>query len=377
MIKTLKIALLAVGLYALVGTTSHAQVNFSITVAPPLLPVYEQPLCPEEGFLWTPGYWDYDDGGYYWVTGAWVEPPRIGFLWTPGYWGFNDGFYVFNRGYWGSRVGFYGGVNYGCGYGGYGYGGGAWRGNRFVYNTAVTRVDTRVIHNTYIDRSARERGTASRASFNGRGGVNVRPTVEQRRFASAQHLAPTSAQVERRQAASRQEGSRAAANGGRPATLATDRVREPGVDRRTIRQAARAENGGRDGQLNRREAQRFENRDANVERQANRERRVYGGNGLMPEERQLAERRENRAGREVYQDRQEGRQAQRQERQVYEGGRRAEARQMQHEAAGQQRAQGGQHQAQAQPAQRQERQAERSQGERHEKGQKRNGQDRQ
>ena len=360
MIKTLKIALLAVGLCALVGTPSHAQVNFSITVAPPLLPVYEQPLCPEEGYLWTPGYWDYDDGGYFWVPGAWVEPPRIGFLWTPGYWGFNDGFYVFNRGYWGPRVGFYGGVNYGCGYGGYGYGGGVWRGSRFVYNTAVTRVDTRVIHNTYIDRSVRERATASRASFNGRGGVNVRPTAEQRRFASAQHLAPTRAQVERRQAASRQKGARAAANGGRPATLATDRVR-------VNRQATRAENNGRDGQPNRRETQRFENRDPNIQRQTNRERRVNGGNGLLPEERQLADRRERRAGREVYQGRQDHRQTQRQERQVYEGGRRAEARQMQREA-------GGQRQFQAQPPQRQERQAPRGGGERHERGRPHDGQ---
>ena len=55
-------------------------------------------------------------GGYYWVPGTWVQPPRVGVLWTPGYWGFVGGVYAFHAGYWGPHVGFYGGVNYGFGY---------------------------------------------------------------------------------------------------------------------------------------------------------------------------------------------------------------------------------------------------------------------
>lgn len=47
-------------LFALVMLTisaaSLAQVRVSITIAPPALPVYEQPLCPGEGYLWVPGY---------------------------------------------------------------------------------------------------------------------------------------------------------------------------------------------------------------------------------------------------------------------------------------------------------------------------------
>ena len=31
----------------------------SISIAPPPLPVYDQPLCPGPGYLWTPGYWAY------------------------------------------------------------------------------------------------------------------------------------------------------------------------------------------------------------------------------------------------------------------------------------------------------------------------------
>jgi hypothetical protein len=60
-------------------------VGVSIRIGLPALPVYTQPPCPTEGFLWTPGYWGYGAAGYYWVPGVWVAPPRVGVLWTPGY----------------------------------------------------------------------------------------------------------------------------------------------------------------------------------------------------------------------------------------------------------------------------------------------------
>src|SRR5262252_6457668 len=91
---------------------SFAQVGISINVAPPVMPVYEQPACPEPGYIWTPGYWAYDTG-YYWVPGAWVAPPAVGLLWTPGYWALVGGTFMFHVGYWGPQVGYYGGINYG------------------------------------------------------------------------------------------------------------------------------------------------------------------------------------------------------------------------------------------------------------------------
>ena len=63
-------------------------------------------------------------------------PPQVGVLWTPGYWGWGGAAYVFHEGYWGPHIGFYGGVNYGFGYGGVGYEGGYWRSRRFAYNRA-------------------------------------------------------------------------------------------------------------------------------------------------------------------------------------------------------------------------------------------------
>ncbi len=77
--RTLFLVLVA----CLLPAASRAQVSVgvSIRVGPPALPVYEQPPCPQEGYLWTPGYWAYGDEGYYWVPGVWVAPfglPDIG-----------------------------------------------------------------------------------------------------------------------------------------------------------------------------------------------------------------------------------------------------------------------------------------------------------
>ena len=95
------------------GVEPAVDVEVQANEAPPPLPDYEQPPCPEDGYMWTPGYWAWGGGGYYWVPGTWVQPPRVGVLWTPGYWGFVGGVYAFHVGYWGPHIGYYGGVNYG------------------------------------------------------------------------------------------------------------------------------------------------------------------------------------------------------------------------------------------------------------------------
>ncbi len=180
--------LLVAAMIVLFATTSVLAQNVgymddqsSITVkaelAPPPLPDYVQPLCPGDGYLWTPGYWAWASSGYYWVPGVWVLPPAIDLLWTPGYWAFYDGFYGWHPGYWGSRIGYYGGINYGFGYFGNGFYGGRWDKGHFMYNSSVWRVD-KSIHNTYIDKVNIVNNT-NRASFNGEKGVAYRPNKDE------------------------------------------------------------------------------------------------------------------------------------------------------------------------------------------------------
>ncbi len=212
--------------------SSSAYVGISVGFAPPPIPVYAQPLCPASGYIWVPGYWAYGDFGYYWVPGAWVFPPQVGLLWTPGYWGYSGSSYVFNEGYWGPSVGFYGGINYGYGYYGSGYYGGQWVGSTFRYNMAVSRVNTNLIHNTYVNREVVRNATGTRASFNGPGGVQAKPTAREEAAAKAAHVAPTSAQRSRLAAARNDPAFRARNNNGKPkaATVKTfERRHQPKV----------------------------------------------------------------------------------------------------------------------------------------------------
>lgn len=171
---------------------AKAMVSISVRFAPPPLLVYEQPMIPEPGYLWVPGYWawDGDIDDYYWVPGQWVLPPFSGAMWTPGYWGWRDGVYFFHRGYWGPTVGYYGGINYGFGYFGVDYVGGYWNRGVFNYNRTYNRIDNRVV-NVYNNNTTVINKTVinnTRVSYNGGpGGVNVQPTLQQRENERQRH----------------------------------------------------------------------------------------------------------------------------------------------------------------------------------------------
>ncbi|MGC2528314.1 MAG: YXWGXW repeat-containing protein [Candidatus Acidiferrum sp.] len=205
------------------GSSAQIGVSLSIGIAPPELPVYEQPICPEDGYIWTPGYWAYGDEGYFWVPGTWVMAPEVGYLWTPGYWGWGENGYFFHEGYWGTQVGFYGGINYGYGYFGNGYEGGRWDNGHFFYNSSVSRVNVSINRNVYDTRVEHDT-TVNRVSFNGgNGGVRVRATSQQEAFANERHMAPVAAQTEHVQAARSNPELRDSANHGRPPVAATAR----------------------------------------------------------------------------------------------------------------------------------------------------------
>jgi hypothetical protein len=209
-------------LFGVVKTNAQVTVGVSVGIAPPALPVYEQPPCPGDGYLWTPGYWAWGPDGYYWVPGVWVIAPEVGFLWTPGYWGFVDGHYWWHGGYWGPHIGFYGGVCYGYGYWGHGFYGGRWEGGRFAYNTAIWHVGGGV-HNTYIDRTTIV-NNGNRTSFNGRGGVEAEPSAEERTAMNEHHVQPTSAQMSHEHSASANRNQLATVNHGNPRTTARSTV---------------------------------------------------------------------------------------------------------------------------------------------------------
>jgi hypothetical protein len=207
------------------SAAAFGAVGVVITVGSPALPVYEQPICPGDGYLWTPGYWawgdDFDD--YYWVPGTWIMAPEVGFLWTPGYWGWGGDSFIFYDGYWGPTIGFYGGINYGFGYFGVGFAGGRWDNGHFFYNRAVANVNVTNIHNVY--NTTVSNVTVNRVSYNGgNGGITARATPEEEAAAHERHVGPVAAQTQHTQQAHSDPEQRASRNQGKPPVAASARA---------------------------------------------------------------------------------------------------------------------------------------------------------
>jgi hypothetical protein len=307
-------------------------VALSINIAPPALPVYEQPPLPAPGYMWTPGYWSYGEAGYFWVPGVWAQPPSAGLLWTPGYWGYEGGVYGWHRGYWGPHVGFYGGVNYGFGFGGVGFVGGEWRGGVFAYNSAVANFGSVHVTNVYENRVIVEQNTivnVNHVAFNGGVGIQVHASAVELQAANEHHFDPTPNQVQHESFAAQDRAQLASVNQGRPATLAAANVNEyhsvaqqhaqsqpiSAADRsvgrnynpnaREANQDQRIANGLRSGEMTSGEAARAERTQSNIDQQVHDDRAANGGK-LTGAERQQINSEQNAASRQIYDEKHNG-----------------------------------------------------------------------
>jgi WXXGXW repeat (2 copies) len=325
-------ATIVASMLVLAAALAQAQVVVSVGIAPPALPVYEQPPLPAPGFIWTPGYWAYGDAGYYWVPGVWVHPPRVGLLWTPGYWGFGGGVYAWHGGYWGPHVGFYGGVNYGFGYGGVGFFGGEWRGGVFAYNSAVANFGGVQVTNVYENRTIVEQNTSvnpGHVSFNGGSGIAARPSPMEMQAEQENHIQPTFNQMQHQNFAAQDRSQLASVNQGHPATPASSNIRSyhqaaqehlqsqpiSAADRtagiryhpneREANQDQRIANGLRSGQMTSGEAARAERTQSKIDQQVHDDRAANGGR-LTSQEKQQINNEQNAASRQIYNEKHNG-----------------------------------------------------------------------
>ncbi len=315
---------------ALSVAPAQAGIFLSVNIAPPVLPVYVQPPLPAPGYIWTPGYWAYGDAGYFWVPGVWVMPPSAGLLWTPGYWGFAGGVYGWHAGYWGPHVGFYGGVNYGFGYGGVGFVGGEWRGGVFAYNSAVANFGSVHVTNVYVNRTVVTQNTiVNHASFNGAGGIAARPSAMEAQAGNERHFGATTNQTEHQNFAAQDRSQLASVNHGRPTTTATSNVgayhqvaqqhgqSQPisAADRtagrgyhpntREANQDQRIANGLRSGQMTSGEAAKAERTQSRIDQQVHNDRAANGGK-LTNQERRQVNGEQNAASRQIYNEKHNG-----------------------------------------------------------------------
>jgi hypothetical protein len=78
---------------------AQARVNVDVDIAPPAAIVEDAPV--REGFVFTPGYWQWDEAhrNHTWVKGDY-QPARRGEHWVPHEWQQQNGKYHLNEGHW-------------------------------------------------------------------------------------------------------------------------------------------------------------------------------------------------------------------------------------------------------------------------------------
>ena len=94
------VAVLLAGCVATVRAPGPGPVYYGavIDVAPPAPRVVEVPP-PRAGFVWAPGYWNWNGRSHVWVEGRWVAE-RPGYRWAPDRWEQYNGRWRFVRGHW-------------------------------------------------------------------------------------------------------------------------------------------------------------------------------------------------------------------------------------------------------------------------------------
>jgi hypothetical protein len=230
-------------------------------------------------------------------------------------------------------VGFYGGVNYGFGYGGVGFFGGEWRGGVFAYNRAAANFGSVNVTNVYENKTVIQQNTIinnNHVSYNGgSGGLSARPSPMEMQAEHENHLQPTSNQLQHENFAAQDRSQLASVNHGRPGTTAASNIngyhqtamehgrtqpisasdREAGShynpNNREANQDQRIANGERTGQMTSGEAARADRTQSAIDQQVHND-RVANGGKLTGQERQQINQEQNAASRQIYDEKHNG-----------------------------------------------------------------------
>jgi hypothetical protein len=75
-----------------------AYYDVEVDVAPPPPRAVEVPP-PRVGFVWAPGYWNWNGHEHVWAEGRWM-PERAGYHWSPDRWEQHNGRWRLAKGHW-------------------------------------------------------------------------------------------------------------------------------------------------------------------------------------------------------------------------------------------------------------------------------------
>ena len=77
---------LALAVSAVLFSSACAPSMLYVRLGPPEPVVDARLAAPGPGYVWIPGFYRWDGGTYFWVTGHWALPPAHYRAWVPGHW---------------------------------------------------------------------------------------------------------------------------------------------------------------------------------------------------------------------------------------------------------------------------------------------------
>ncbi|AEK61902.1 putative signal peptide protein [Collimonas fungivorans Ter331] len=93
-------ALAALSATAFIPSQAMAQIGVNITIGtPPPAPRYERVPPPRVGYVWAPGYWNWNGSRHVWAGGHW-ERARSGYQYSRPEWRQGNNGWELNRGGW-------------------------------------------------------------------------------------------------------------------------------------------------------------------------------------------------------------------------------------------------------------------------------------
>ena len=79
---------------------SASAADVYVRIGPPRPIVERRPISPARGYVWVPGYHNWDGRSYVWVAGRWEQPPRARARWQKHHWVKQRGGWVLVEGRW-------------------------------------------------------------------------------------------------------------------------------------------------------------------------------------------------------------------------------------------------------------------------------------
>ncbi|KAF1043800.1 MAG: hypothetical protein GAK35_02027 [Herbaspirillum frisingense] len=97
--KIILAALIAAASSAAILPGAQAQVSVNINIGAPPPPRVERMPPPRHGYVWVPGYWDWNGHAHYWRSGRWVRE-RHGYVYAQPVWREGPRGWELDRGGW-------------------------------------------------------------------------------------------------------------------------------------------------------------------------------------------------------------------------------------------------------------------------------------